>query len=277
MHRSGNGNNLASVLKYHGKMWYTFAVPHFAVPNFAPAKMPPPPPPASGSAAEAGSSSQKPPIRCRPQGAPAQRTGTAFHPTVSERPPSARGRCECPGGLCGCGGGGWAGAARATGGGGQRHTDVHVQGLPRPGPSQGLGGPHHLHRGLARLQRRVGHERLAVPRREEAVPDEVVQDAAMALDGADHGLDVLRVDLRTRRRRRQRWWGGGGAKRGGVRSEGVGPIGHRGRGGGTPRVRTRANPLPPKLLAGGPRWGEGGGGVWDALEGGGGTPPPLSP
>ena len=28
-------------LKYHGKMWYNFAVPHFAVPNFAPAKSPP--------------------------------------------------------------------------------------------------------------------------------------------------------------------------------------------------------------------------------------------
>ena len=45
VHRSGKGKNLASVLKYHGKMWYNFAVPHFAIPNFAAAKMPPPPPP----------------------------------------------------------------------------------------------------------------------------------------------------------------------------------------------------------------------------------------
>ena len=37
MHRFGKGKNAASVLKYHGKMWYNFAVPHFAVPNFAPA------------------------------------------------------------------------------------------------------------------------------------------------------------------------------------------------------------------------------------------------
>ena len=44
MHRFGIGKNVASVLKYHGKMWYNFAVPHFAVPNFAPAKPPPPPP-----------------------------------------------------------------------------------------------------------------------------------------------------------------------------------------------------------------------------------------
>ena len=35
------GKNVASVLKYHGKMWYNFAVPRFAVPNFAPAKLPP--------------------------------------------------------------------------------------------------------------------------------------------------------------------------------------------------------------------------------------------
>ena len=34
--------NVASVLKYHGKMWYNFAVPPFAVPNFAPAKSPTP-------------------------------------------------------------------------------------------------------------------------------------------------------------------------------------------------------------------------------------------
>ena len=45
MHRFGKGKNVASVLKYHGKMWYNFAVPHFAVPNFAPAKSPPPPRP----------------------------------------------------------------------------------------------------------------------------------------------------------------------------------------------------------------------------------------
>ena len=38
MHTSGKGKNSASILKYHGKMWYNFAVPHFAVPNFAPAK-----------------------------------------------------------------------------------------------------------------------------------------------------------------------------------------------------------------------------------------------
>ena len=43
MHRSGKGKNVASVLKYHCKMWYNFAVPHFAVPNFAAAKIPPPP------------------------------------------------------------------------------------------------------------------------------------------------------------------------------------------------------------------------------------------
>ena len=43
MHRSGKGKNVASVLKYHGKMWYNFAVPHFAVPNFAPANPSPPP------------------------------------------------------------------------------------------------------------------------------------------------------------------------------------------------------------------------------------------
>ena len=42
MHRSGKGKNVASILKYHGKMWYNFAVPHFAIPNFAPAKIPPP-------------------------------------------------------------------------------------------------------------------------------------------------------------------------------------------------------------------------------------------
>ena len=41
MHRFGKWKNVASVLKYHGKMWYNFAVPHFAVPNFAPAKSPP--------------------------------------------------------------------------------------------------------------------------------------------------------------------------------------------------------------------------------------------
>ena len=45
MHRSGKGKNVASVLKYHGKMWYNFAVAHFADPNFAPAKLPLPPPP----------------------------------------------------------------------------------------------------------------------------------------------------------------------------------------------------------------------------------------
>ena len=33
MHRSGKGKNVASALKYHGTMWYNFAVPHFAVPN----------------------------------------------------------------------------------------------------------------------------------------------------------------------------------------------------------------------------------------------------
>ena len=44
MHGFGKWKNVASVLKYHGKMWYNFAVPHFAVPNFAPAKPPPPPP-----------------------------------------------------------------------------------------------------------------------------------------------------------------------------------------------------------------------------------------
>ena len=44
MDRSGKGKNVASVLKYHGKMWYNFAVPHFAVPNSAPANPPPPPP-----------------------------------------------------------------------------------------------------------------------------------------------------------------------------------------------------------------------------------------
>ena len=43
MHRSGKGKNVASVLKYHGKMWHNLAVPHFAVPNFARAKSPPPP------------------------------------------------------------------------------------------------------------------------------------------------------------------------------------------------------------------------------------------
>ena len=37
MHRSGKGKNLASVIKYLGKMWDNFDVPHFAVPNFAPA------------------------------------------------------------------------------------------------------------------------------------------------------------------------------------------------------------------------------------------------
>ena len=42
MHRFGKGKNVASVLKYHGQMWYSLAVPHFAVPNFAPAKIPPP-------------------------------------------------------------------------------------------------------------------------------------------------------------------------------------------------------------------------------------------
>ena len=44
MYGSGKGKNLASVLKYHGKMWYNFAVPRFDVPNFAPTKPPPPPP-----------------------------------------------------------------------------------------------------------------------------------------------------------------------------------------------------------------------------------------
>ena len=43
MHRFGKWKNVASVLKYHGKMWCNFAVPHFAVPNFAPATPPPPP------------------------------------------------------------------------------------------------------------------------------------------------------------------------------------------------------------------------------------------
>ena len=43
MHRFGKGKNVASVLKYHGKMWYNFAVPYFAVLNFAPANPPPPP------------------------------------------------------------------------------------------------------------------------------------------------------------------------------------------------------------------------------------------
>ena len=42
VHKSGKGKNLASVLKYPGKMWYNFAVPHFAVPNFATAESPPP-------------------------------------------------------------------------------------------------------------------------------------------------------------------------------------------------------------------------------------------
>ena len=42
---------MASVLKYHGKMWYNFAVPHCAVPNFAPTN--PPPPPVLELAAEA--------------------------------------------------------------------------------------------------------------------------------------------------------------------------------------------------------------------------------
>ena len=42
MHRSGKGKNLAAVLRYHSKMWYNFAVPHFAVPKFA-APNPPPP------------------------------------------------------------------------------------------------------------------------------------------------------------------------------------------------------------------------------------------
>ena len=32
---------MASVLKYHGKMWYNFVVPHFAIPNFASAKISP--------------------------------------------------------------------------------------------------------------------------------------------------------------------------------------------------------------------------------------------
>ena len=42
-HRSGKGKNVASVLKYHGKMWYNFAVPHFAVPNsHLPNPLPPP-------------------------------------------------------------------------------------------------------------------------------------------------------------------------------------------------------------------------------------------
>ena len=43
MHRFGKGKNVASVLKYHGEMWCDFAVPHFAVPNFAPAKISAPP------------------------------------------------------------------------------------------------------------------------------------------------------------------------------------------------------------------------------------------
>ena len=42
MHTFGKGKNVASVLEYHGKMWYSFAVPHFAILNFAPAKSPPP-------------------------------------------------------------------------------------------------------------------------------------------------------------------------------------------------------------------------------------------
>ena len=47
MHRFAKGKNVASVLKYHSRMWYNFAMPHFAVPNFAPANPPPPPPYAS--------------------------------------------------------------------------------------------------------------------------------------------------------------------------------------------------------------------------------------